>query len=258
MPYRLQPDEPLASGFRRIAEEQLTIAINNLQQERIYEARKTLKKARAVLRILAPQLGAIYTEENRRLRDVARRFSVLRDTDVALELIVELAGHYKRKSTLNPQRTALSDRQTKLRQGVDFPAQFRAATDALAETRKRIEDWPLHELTADSLDNQLKKIHKQSHQRFKHAWQTRTAEDFHELRKSVKLELNQLRLLNAPEPQIHDLKQLSSLLGDHHNLAILTASLENTSVRFRLMTRKRQKAFESQILELSAMLYSNF
>ena len=71
MPYRLQPDEALSSGLQRIAEEQINAAITHLQAGlNVHQARKGLKKARAVLNLLKPQLGPLCVEENHRLRDV--------------------------------------------------------------------------------------------------------------------------------------------------------------------------------------------
>ena len=73
---------------------------------------------------------------------------------------------------------------------------------------------------------------KKSRHALSRAAQSCTAEDFHELRKAVKREVNQLSIFETPEPLIRDLKQLSSLLGEHHDLTVLTATLENTSSRF--------------------------
>ena len=165
MSYRLQKDESLASGLRRIAEEQLTGALTYLEERNIYEVRRYIKRIRSLLRLLKPQLGPIYIEENRRLRDVARRFSAERDLDVSLELLETFSNQYKRKSTLNPQRKALSEK----RSAVHYHLHLSESAEVLAATRKRIEDWPLHDLTPAILASQLEKTHKQSRHAFQHA-----------------------------------------------------------------------------------------
>lgn len=248
MPYRLQTDEPLDSGMKRIAEEQISATIAYLQSGRFYEARKNLKKLRAILRLLKPRLGPIFQEENRRVRDAARRFSASRDAEVSLEVLETLAtAHYKRKSALDPQRRALAAK----RQTVDAAE----SVNDLEGTRKRIEDWPLHGLSLALLESQMERTYRQSRRAFEQAKKSRTPEDFHEFRKSLKRELNQLRLLAPAEPKISDLKKLSDLLGDHPNLAVMISNLENASGRFRQLARKQQKEYESHVLALASMLY---
>lgn len=260
MSYQLQKDECLSDGFKRIAEEQVRDAIRHLQSQDnlhtgIYEARKSLKKARAVLRLLAPQLGPLAVEESHRLRDVARRFGDIRDADVSLEVLESFADKYKRKSTLDPHRKALTERHSTLQRLPDWQTILAESLDALTGTCKRIPDWHLHDVTKGSLNLQLKKTHKEGRHAFHRARQTRAAEDFHELRKCSKRELNQLRLFEEFKHDLGALKQLSSVLGDHHNLAVLVSTLENTSGRFRMMAKRQLRLHESQAIELASGFY---
>jgi CHAD domain-containing protein len=247
MPYKLLKEEALASGLKRIAEEQLSGAIQQLQSPKdlnvgIYEARKYLKKARSVMRLLATPLGPIYTEENRRLRDIARSFGPFRDTYVSLELLDKFADHYKRKSALNAPRQALVQRQS----DTHLESALAESVASLVATRKRMENWPLVSVTQESLQAEIHKTRKQSRHAFEKAKKTRTPEDFHELRKSVKRELNQARLLDAAD--LEPFKTLAAMLGDHHNMAVLLASLENASGRFRVMVRRQMKQLEAEII----------
>jgi CHAD domain-containing protein len=256
MPYKLQNDEALASGLKRIAQEQVSGAIKQLQSPndlnlRIYEARKSLKRARSVLRLLSPQLGPIYVEENRRLRDVARRFAPLRDTRVSLELLDQFAARYKRKSALNAPRQALIGRQ----QQTNCESALADSVASLLATRKRMEDWPVLHVTQQSLDAALQKTRKQTRHALARAKKTRTAEDLHELRKSVKRELNQRRLLEPAGQE--ELKQLAALLGDHHNLAVLLDSVENASARFKTMIRRQMKQLETSILAAAFRVFAD-
>jgi len=250
MAYKLQNDELLASGLKRIAAEQVGGAIKQLQSPddlnlRIYEARRSLKKARSVLRLLAPQLGPVYVEENRRLRDVARRFGPLRDARVSLELLDKFSGCYRRKTALNAPRQALLQRQ----QQINCESALADSVASLLATRKRMEDWPpLLHVTQESLQAEIHKTHKQTRHAFEKAKKTRTPEDFHELRKSVKRELNQRRLLEPAN--LEDWKQLAAQLGDHHNLAVLLDSLENASGRFKIMIRRQMNKLETSVLLL--------
>ena len=86
MQYRLAKDEPLGRGLRRIAGEQLDAAVADLEtcrpdpQEAVHDARKRLKKVRAVLRLARGEVDqAFYTLENARFRDVGRALAPFRD-----------------------------------------------------------------------------------------------------------------------------------------------------------------------------------
>src|SRR6266516_4013585 len=75
-PYRLKGDETIADGVRRVATAQLDDALENLRDpsrdrgEAVHEARKDLKKVRAILRLVRDRVGDdLYKVENRRLRD---------------------------------------------------------------------------------------------------------------------------------------------------------------------------------------------
>jgi len=259
VPYQLQKNESLAGGLKRIAEEQLSGAIEELQAPRdlhlgIYKARKYLKKVRSVLRLLAPRLGPLYTEENRRLRDVALRFSALRDARVSLELLEGFAERYKRKSTLSAQRRALAAKQAVLEHGTNWELTLAESVEALAATRKRIEDWPLGHLSEASLEAEIRKAHKHSRHASEKARKNRTPEHFHEFRKAVKRELNQNRLFEAGG--MDDLKQLATMLGDHHNLAVLTLNVETASGRFRAMVRRDMRDLERKIVALGLRVYA--
>ncbi len=260
MAYRLQKRETLAAGLKRVAEEQVSEAIKQLEspndlKDRIYQARKCLKKARAILRLLAPQLGPLSKEESRRLRDVGRRFSALRDAQVSAQLLEEFAKYYKRHTALNPHRFVLAQKQSELEQGSDWHAVLSESVGLLSATRKRIEDWPLSELNQKSVDDEIQKTHKHSHKTFEHARQTRSPEDFHEFRKAVKRELNQARLFESEGRHIDMLKHLSDLLGQHHNHAVLMQHVENPSERFRAMVRRRLRNLETQILSAGAAMH---
>ena len=86
MSYRLHSDESLEAGLRRIACEQLDLAVGGLEDasldrhEAIHEARKCCKRLRGLLRLARASLGDnVYGAENASVRDAARRLSDLRE-----------------------------------------------------------------------------------------------------------------------------------------------------------------------------------
>src|SRR5438128_1545277 len=97
MSYRLEENESLGDGIKRIAIEQLDGAIERLAQpmddgiEAVHTARKGCKKVRALLRLMREEIGdEIYHRESNLLRDVARCLADARDADSALEALEKL------------------------------------------------------------------------------------------------------------------------------------------------------------------------
>ena len=96
MSYELKPGEKLSHGIRRIAKKQITRimeleARSGHPAEAVHEARKSLKKARAVVRLVRPILGRrIYRRENRDFRRVARMLSPRRVAEVLLKTVEKL------------------------------------------------------------------------------------------------------------------------------------------------------------------------
>ena len=79
MAYRLKRRRPLATELHRILEHQLQLAIADLPEagspranERIHQARRRVKKTRALLRLFARALGQEGRNANRRLRTISR------------------------------------------------------------------------------------------------------------------------------------------------------------------------------------------
>jgi CHAD domain-containing protein len=99
MAFRLPFDRDLNDSIRETAREELTEAIRLLRDDygddpvtAVHEARKNLKKTRALLRLARPGLdAAVYRRENDAIRDAARLISGARDADVMLQTVDRLA-----------------------------------------------------------------------------------------------------------------------------------------------------------------------
>src|SRR5688572_28848189 len=102
MAYRMEFNEPPAAGARRVAAEQLEDAVGQLQNgmsddpvTAVHEARKDLKKTRALLRLTRSGLPkSTYRSENRALRDAGRSLSGTRDADVMIQTVDKLAERF--------------------------------------------------------------------------------------------------------------------------------------------------------------------
>lgn len=93
MSYYIKSEESIASGVRRIAEEQTDKAINALREnenpgEIIHKVRKHLKKLRALMRLVRDELESdVYKPNNVFYRDLGRQLSDLRDVTSLLETL---------------------------------------------------------------------------------------------------------------------------------------------------------------------------
>src|SRR5690242_7730782 len=92
MAYHIEPHKPIAPELKRVLKEEVTKAAEQLlsarnpqSAEAIHEARKSVKKIRAILRLVRAELGGAYREENVRFRDIGRTLSELRDAGAMAE-----------------------------------------------------------------------------------------------------------------------------------------------------------------------------
>ena len=96
MSYRLRK-KSLVREVRRVAREELEGTLKELltvndqaRSTAVHEARKHLKKVRALIRLLRPATGkAFYKDENAAMRKAAQRMSSIRDSHVRVQTIEE-------------------------------------------------------------------------------------------------------------------------------------------------------------------------
>jgi CHAD domain-containing protein len=238
--YRLQHDEPLAEGVRRVAATRADSAIERLRgkvdepfAEAIHEARKDLKKLRSVVRLVREPLGEyFYRRDNDRFREAGRLLSGTRDAEVKLETLAALreqfgdrfpqAGLLPLADALEEERRALSGEDS--RNGSATSAEV--AARQIEETRDAIAEWPLDGDGFELIEDGLKRGYRRGRNRFADTFDDPTEENVHEWRKRVKDLWYHLRLVRDARPKAlgkaaDRAHELSDLLGDHHDLAVL-------------------------------------
>ena len=97
MSYRFKVDRPVDDEVRRIAGLQLTLAverlgaIDNLEKDAaIHEARRHVKKVRALIRLVRPGIAGSYRRSNKALRRVNRLLSPIADGEAVLGTLARL------------------------------------------------------------------------------------------------------------------------------------------------------------------------
>ncbi|HYV15842.1 MAG TPA: CHAD domain-containing protein [Conexibacter sp.] len=235
MAYRLSIADDVPSSVRACAREQLQGAIARLEQthgdpvDAIHDARKQLKKTRALLRLVRPAIGArAHRRENAALRDAGLALSDARDADVLLETVDKLAAHAAGRlpaATFVELRAALeAEREPG---SVD-----RAAVAAtLREARTRVAEWPLLDADWDAVLAGVGRVYERGRDAFADAREDPSVVRLHEWRKRVKDLWYHERLLAPAWPLVigahgEQAHLLSELLGDDHDLAMLHGRLE--------------------------------
>ena len=244
MGYRLRKREAVQKGIRRVVRECLADARATLvgadqdPHRAVHEARKRIKEIRAVLRLVREPLGKHYARENAWYRETAAGLSPLRDAGAMVEAFSGLisAGHVRAAESAQVL-AALEARRDKL---VAAPVQLRGAMAQAAErfgkAESRVRDWRI-EGDFDALGHGLQTCYAGGRRRFDRARRRADDEALHAWRKRVKDYWYQTRLLQGVWPALlsvwqGELKQLSDLLGDEHDVTILVSFFEQDGADF--------------------------
>jgi CHAD domain-containing protein len=242
MAYRLHPGEAVPDGLRRCAREQLEQAVDELSTraagdpvDAVHEARKSLKKARSLLRLGRGTLdGDERRRENAALRSAGRRLSAARDAEVMLEATDELADRFAGRvpqATFDAIRRHLVGQRDPARRHLLESGLTGQVADELKAVRSRIDDWTLRRNGWKALEPGLERSYARGRAGLQQAQSHPTVENLHEWRKRSKDLWYHLRLLKPFGPGIiggavKDADKLSKLLGDDHDLAVLREALE--------------------------------
>jgi CHAD domain-containing protein len=238
MAYRLSIADDVAASARSCAREQLDGALAQLERtdadpaDAVHEARKHLKKARALLRLVRPALPKrAYRDENAALRELARALSAARDADVLVETTDKLAARFAGQlpaetfAELGERLAAEADAARP-----EGDADRAALTEALRAATARVEEWPLRPCDWEAPVTGATRAYARGREAFAIARIEPTTEHLHAWRKRAKDLWYHERLLGPAWPAVlaaqagvaHD---LTELLGDDHDLAVLAVRL---------------------------------
>ena len=276
MAYRIELDEPLGAELRRVAAEQLGRAVAGLEaagrRERpsaVHDARKRVKKTRALLRLARPGLpGGVYREEQDALRAAGRLLSGARDADVLAETIDGLAERFAGRmpaASFNGLRRAVTA-QARAEGAEDRSADAIAALRAIAA---RAAAWELDDVDADALRKGAVRVQRTGAKRYAAARRAGGGEALHDLRKRVKDRWYHERLLRGGWPDVAkayagEADRLGELLGDEHDLAVLDERLARDGAALRMradvgevraLIAERRAELAAEALALARLLY---
>jgi CHAD domain-containing protein len=267
--YRFKRREPLPEAIARVARGRIDDAIDELSgttdsspEEAVHNARKDMKKLRALLRLVRGELGkSVYQRENACFRDAAAALAGARDADVMLvtleklELDEAVSGPLRQTLEAHRLRTSGGGREQAAAEAVEM----------LSEARARIVDWPLEEDGFAAIEPGLRRMYRSGRREWRAMRKDPTTEGLHEWRKRTKelwYDHELLRqlwkpVMKAVGDEAHD---LSDLLGDDHDLAVLLEwareHQEPTPELVEAVEGRRSK-LQEDAFELGARLYAD-
>lgn len=276
MAYRFKRKEPPGQGVERIYREQLEKAATKLTlcedpSEAIHAARKHLKKARSLVRLVRSGVGRKrYRRENHRLREAKQALAEARDSDALVETIDKLMqgmprgvhGEFPFRHGLSPgEQGSGPGRDAVAGQCLELAQQLKAAPDRAEKSR-------LYDLGLDTALQGLEREYRRGAKAFDKAYAKRRAKDFHTWRKRVKDHWYHCRLYRnvwkrPMKARVEELKVLSDILGDEHDLSMLLQQLKRghdlDPERARLLkclAADKQERLREQARPLGLRLYA--
>jgi CHAD domain-containing protein len=238
MAFQLRPNESVTRGLRRVAKQELLSAHQELRkhspppEEAIHEARKSVKKVRAVLRLMEEDAGRPLGKCQKRLRRINRALSPVRDADVMLESLAKLKQKHPNAfspPTFARMRRRLSANKRAALKAAHKNGAWKKVDRALRTVQDDAKRWrPKHRGFA-AVERGIQSTYRSGRQALARALKTQRAADFHEWRKHIKALWYQLRLVEGSDrgmkKDVRALHRAETALGDDHNAVVLCAEL---------------------------------
>jgi len=281
MSFELKVDEALPNSIHRIAKKEIEKVRECVdgsskasRDEMVHEARKSLKKLRALVRLVRPGVGGkLYRRENLAFRDISRPLTEVRDAKIlveALDSTTRRNGHRPERRSFAKARGELVRHQREIRQEVlgDEEA-FKAVDSAMQNALARLDEWTNFHDGWSSVGQGVGRVYRRGRQACAAATEASTVEHLHEWRKQAKYLRYELEVLRPLRPTVlgplaNRLDRLGELLGDDHDLAMLRREVAGDPERFGgqeaidpLLSRidQRRQRLERQAMRLGGAVF---
>jgi CHAD domain-containing protein len=234
--FRLKQGAPIAVEVRRIVLRQLELAISELHSvgdpqsdEAVHDARRRVKKIRAIIRLVGPVLNGSGRSVDRDLSKVSRLLAPVADGQGVVETLEELAHRYAKalpKVTLEAARLGVIRNSAR----ADHEAATRGIVEIAASTlrheRKRIKQWRIGARGFKAIAPGLEDSYRRARRMMIHAWSKPPPSRFHSWRRCVKDHWFHVRLVEGRcghHLLTHQrrIEALDGILGEYHNVILL-------------------------------------
>lgn len=238
MSYRIEPQETLSPAIRRIADEQIGKALDEIRDDEldteatVHQVRKRCKKLRGLARLIRPDFTGSYQNENKRFRDIARTIASARDARVMLETLKTLLDRDPPPEVHDAQTVV-----DQFKSRVQPSYSEREAADTLARVAQLLErartdvrTWAVKPDAEAALPGGFARTYRRARRAMANARTSTTAADWHDWRKRAKYHWYHTRLLRNVWPKVmkaraKETSLLSDILGDAHDFSVLREAL---------------------------------
>lgn len=244
MGYRLHAEQAVAHEVHRVAARQLELAIQGLtaashagHDGSVHDARRHIKKVRALTRLVRPALGGRYRDVNRRLRTVNRLLEPMADAHEAVATLTRVAQRDDDElsaDVLQGIRAWLVRRESMAYENAALSDVFDTAAALLRAERDAVMGWRLSQTGFRAIAGGLERTARASRRALARAMTNSRSEDYHVWRQRAKDQWLHTRLLegrcgDALALDERRLEALDGYLGECHNCAILSEILTTDS-----------------------------
>jgi CHAD domain-containing protein len=260
-----------ASGDPNQVDEAGSDAVEPNRAELVHEARKTIKRMRALARLLRYELGERELERvSDSLRAAGQRLAGARDAEVRLATLVRLRARHPKALALEGVER-LSERLERERERASAPAAPLDVLDDIAEMRRDLARWSLVDHDFEAVAPGLGRIYREGRRRYARVQREHGRDtELHDWRKRVKALYYALDTLGGAQAKgirgaTRRAERLGDLLGEEHDLWMLCAYVQRHpdalggdasahETLLKLAERRRERLRERS-LELGARVY---
>ena len=235
-------DESVRAGILRLVDRLVQSVVDRSitpgcdRSEDVHTVRTTIKRLRAFLRLIQPEITKIVFErEDLRLKEAARRLSLARDRQVARQTLPALAVSNKREQEAVVAALAGLEADPQSESSID-EAMRQAAAD-LEQIRRSLHRLRFAGSEWNAIAPGLREVYRQGRKRMKTALADGDDADFHKWRIRVKNLYYELQLLEPIwgkrlSKMLSHLSKLQEKIGDDHDLVVLKSLLRKDPAAF--------------------------
>ena len=278
MAYQLEKGEPLLKGIYRIGKEEQKATLAALStiedpHKGIHQARKHLKKLRALIRLIRDQLGRnSYKDGNIYYRDIGRHLAALRDITSLIEISIQLQEQYAQiigHEGFEHLLQLLTQERKRIQKEKPQKQLFKKEVQLIKKDKTRFTKPSKPVYSIENALKSLTRVYKRGVRGFQKAQILPEAEGMHDWRKRVKYLWHHFQLIEQAWPAlmicyIEILKNLADELGDYHDLALLQEKTqllkknlpEGFAKKLWKIAEKEKKNKLSEALNLGQLIYA--
>lgn len=266
--FRLSENEKVGDNITRILHGQMDVILQHCKadgkdrHQSVHEIRKSMKKIRAVLRLIRDEIGfSSYYRENIKFRDLARQLSELRNRIVLAETTGKIQEDFTpaaRKHMRQMQDELFREGERLYKILLDDQDTFRKISAETRAAKKRVEHFQFHHEDFRAFEGGLHRIYRQGRKLYHKAQGGHDPGLLHDMRKRMKYLWYQVELLQPIYPKMlkayaKSLNNITEILGICHDLDELIAEARDKKKITHANTLKQleeiQKRSKEELLD---------